>query len=142
MFDVKVETLIYLILFMPLLGALVNGLLGSFMPRRWVSIIGAGSVFSSFFFGLIVLFTLVRISKSGVESPSISATLYRWIETGWLNVDFSLWIDPLSVVMVLVVTGVGSFIHLYSVGYMRNDRGYYRYFAYLNLFTFSMLLLG
>ncbi|MCH8871654.1 NADH-quinone oxidoreductase subunit L, partial [candidate division KSB1 bacterium] len=71
----------------------------------------------------------------------ISRTIYTWIQTGYFQVDISFLIDPLSLVMLLVVTGVGLLIHVYSIGYMHGDRSFARYFAYLNLFTFSMLLL-
>jgi NADH-quinone oxidoreductase subunit L len=67
--------------------------------------------------------------------------LWRWFDLGGLNLDVAFWLDPLSMVMVLIVTGVGGLIHIYSTGYMHDDEGYWRFFAWLNLFTFAMLML-
>ncbi len=121
---------------LPLCGTLVNGLLGSRLPRRWVGVVGVAAVLASF--GLALRATLLL-----AETPSLvlTTTLYTWLSAGDLEVPVRFVFDSLSSVLVLVVTGVGSLIHLYSVGYMARDPGYARYFAYLNLFTFSMLVL-
>ncbi len=130
--------LVGLIPFFPLLGFLVIGLGERWLSKKAVSIIGPGMVAASFGAALSIffeLFSLPAANRSAVYS------LFTWMEAGNFKVDVSFLIDPLSLVMTLVVTGVGFLIHLYSVGYMHEDAGYKRYFAYLNLFTFSMLIL-
>ncbi len=67
--------------------------------------------------------------------------LWRWFDIGGLNLDIAFWLDPLSMIMVLIITGVGGLIHIYSTGYMHDDESYWRFFAWLNLFTFAMLVL-
>ncbi len=67
--------------------------------------------------------------------------LWRWIDVGGLRLDIAFWLDPLSMIMTLIVTGVGGLIHIYSIGYMHEDESYWRFFAWLNLFTFAMLVL-
>ncbi len=128
--------LIPLIPLLPLVGAAVNGLFGARMPRWFVSLTALGVVFASFCLSLAALLTLT----SGA-APELRTTLYTWMASGTVTVNLSFLVNPLSAVMILVVTGVGFLIHLYSVGYMSHDPGYARYFAYLNLFTFAMLTL-
>ncbi len=131
--------LAWLGLLFPLLGALLNGLLGrSVLPKRAVSGIGPGAV--GLAFGVAVWVWLDLLGRPP-EERSVTLKLFDWIAVGGLDAPVSLLIDPLSVVMMLVVTGVGFLIHVYSVGYMGHDPDYPRYFAWLNLFTFSMLLL-
>ena len=67
--------------------------------------------------------------------------LWRWFDVGGLKLDIAFWLDPLSMVMVLIITGVGGLIHIYSTGYMHDERSYWRFFGWLNLFTFAMLVL-
>jgi NADH-quinone oxidoreductase subunit L len=134
----QLETLIKLIPFFPLLGFLINGLLNKKLPRKFVGIIGCGSIFISFVLSLWSFFLLVGLPT---ELRSIQATWFDWIISGSFAASFSFLYDPLSAVMMLVVTGVGFLIHVYSIGYMHDDGGYSRYFSYLNLFTFSMLML-
>jgi len=129
----------------PLLGALVNGLLSYSYSKRergpneaLVSFVGCVSPLFSFVVAAAVFLHLRGLDPS---QQRLQQWLGHWIMAGTLQVDFSLWIDQLSMVMVLVVTGVGTIIHFYSIGYMRGDRGYARYFSYLNLFMFSMLTL-
>ncbi len=124
-----------LILLFPLLGFLVNGLGGSKRSEKVVGIIGCGSVGGSLLLSIYYFVVSLR-DKSFHEKID----LYPWI-TGGLHIDFSLWVDPLTVVMLLIVTGVGFLIHVYSVGYMAGDDGFWRFFAFLNLFVFFMLLL-
>src|SRR6185295_7392838 len=87
-----------------------------------------------------VVALVVVISAAAVPPPAI-ARFWSWIPSGQLQIDFAFQVDPLSSVMLLVVTGVGLLIHIFSIGYMRSDPGYPRYFAYLNLFVFFMLIL-
>ena len=67
--------------------------------------------------------------------------LWKWFDVGGLNLDIAFWLDPLSMIMVLIITGVGGLIHIYSTGYMHDDDGFWRFFGWLNLFTFAMLVL-
>jgi len=104
---------------------------------KLVSLIGPGVLLLSF--GLAVaIFGAMRAAH--IEDPYI-LTLFQWMPTGDLSIDVAFQLDQLSMVMVLIITGIGSLIHLFSVGYMQDDPGYPRYFAYLNLFVFFMLLL-
>ncbi|MGH9604019.1 MAG: NADH-quinone oxidoreductase subunit L [Terriglobales bacterium] len=123
---------LWLIPLLPLTGAAINGLLGKNFSRRTVSAIAL------FFSGSAFAWSLVVASKfSGPASESVAA----WIQAGAFRVNFGFYLDQLSLVMILVVTGVGFLIHVYSAGYMAEDQGYYRFFSYLNLFMFFMLAL-
>jgi NADH-quinone oxidoreductase subunit L len=102
-----------------------------------VSLIGPGVLIASFGVALAIF---VAMRAAHIEAPFV-LTLFQWMPTGNLNIDVALQLDQLSMVMVLIITGIGSLIHLFSVGYMQDDPGYPRYFAYLNLFVFFMLLL-
>jgi NADH-quinone oxidoreductase subunit L len=105
--------------------------------NKLVSLIGPGVLLLSF--GLAVaIFGAMRAAH--IESPFV-LTLFQWMPTGSLNLDVALQLDQLSMVMVLIITGIGSLIHIFSVGYMQDDPSYPRYFAYLNLFVFFMLIL-
>jgi NADH-quinone oxidoreductase subunit L len=134
---------LWLIPCFPLTGAIINGLLGRRLPCRVIHWIGCISVFLAFLTTAAGLFALLTI-KDPLQRLLIQP-LYQWLFTAWPQGQFSitatLRLDPLSVVMCLVVTGVGFLIHLYSVGYMADDPSQARYFAYLNLFTFAMVLL-
>ncbi len=128
--------------FFPLLGAGINGIVGALIQRHWgkraISLIACGSVGIAFFFALVAFFQLLRLEP---EHRFLLDGLWRWVHIGNLSVDLAFWLDPLSAVMVLVVTGIGGIIHIYSVGYMHEEESYWRYFAFLNLFTASMLIL-
>src|SRR6266571_5369499 len=127
----RFEFLPWLILFLPLLSVAAIALFTQ-KNRDLSAKLSIGAVVSGFVLG--VLF----IAANGWE-PLQRETLVTWLEVGDLQVDFGLRLDPLSLLMLLVVTGVGGAIHIYSWGYMREDRGVSRYFAGLSLFTFSML---
>jgi len=141
-----VSELFWLIPLLPGAGALINGLYGKRLPRSVVSAVACGSVALSLFLALAAFFG-VFWAEGGQALRS--ANLFTWIPGMGVQLadgalrDFQIpWeyrLDSLSMVMVLVVTGVGFLIHVYSVGYMSHDPGYWRYFAYLNLFTFFML---
>lgn len=126
---------LWLIPLCPLIGFLLSGLLGKRLPKQLVNIICVGSVAASF--GL-VLYLLQQIYP--VNTP-VTEHDFTWISSGFFKVGFDLTVDRLTSVMLLVVTGVGLLIHLYSIGYMAHEEGYGRFFAYLNLFMFFMLLL-
>ncbi len=129
---------LWLIPFFPLLGALFNGLLGKRLPKTVVSIVGPGVLLASF---VTVAVHVWLLSGFDEQSRRFVDVVYTWLGVFGLQIDVSFVLDPLSSVMALIITGIGFFIHLYSIGYMREDESYYRYFAYLNLFVFSMLLL-
>jgi NADH-quinone oxidoreductase subunit L len=129
---------LWLVPTLPLLGAILNGLGAGKLPRKLVSAIGAGSVGLAFAVALGCLMTILSLPT---EERFFQQTLFSWIDSGDLSVAVRLGLDPLSVVMMLVVTGVGFLIHVYSTGYMNHEKSYGRYFAYLNLFTFCMLML-
>ena len=128
-------TRLSLIPLLPLAGFLVNGLLGSRLPRWLVSVVACGLPAASF------ALTLGHFSGLVSTGAPVSETLFTWAAVADFTVDVALYFDQVAAVMCLVVTGVGTLIHLYSVGYMAHDRSFARYFAYLNLFLFFMLLL-
>ncbi|MDI6807719.1 MAG: NADH-quinone oxidoreductase subunit L [Candidatus Eisenbacteria bacterium] len=130
--------LAWAVLLLPLLGVLLNGVFVRSPKKRVIDIIGCGSVGLSFLFSLILLKQLLTLPPDG---RSVELVLYNWIRSGELSSAFGLLIDPLSIVMILIVSGVGFLIHVYSTGYMEGDPGYRRFFVCLNLFIFSMLLL-
>lgn len=132
------NNLILAILFFPLFGAVTNFLFGRRWREPWPGILATVAVTGSFVLSLFLLFHLLALP---LTDRTILSTYFNWISTGPLNVDFALLIDPVSICMILVITGVGSLIHLYSIGYMAKDTGFARYFIYLNLFIFMMLIL-
>jgi len=126
---------LWLIPILPLAGASINGFLGMKSSKRAVSVVGLVFPGAAFAWALVVAARLSSLSLPYAEY------LAHWIRSGSFSADFALYLDQLSLVMLLVVTGVGFLIHIYSVGYMWDDPGYYRFFAYLNLFMFFMLTL-
>jgi NADH-quinone oxidoreductase subunit L len=134
-------TAAWLALACPLAGTIVNALgfrvMGS-PPTRAPGIIGTLALAASFLFAVI---TFVQLQGQDHEHRQLVSSLYNYAVSGSLDARLSILVDPLSVLMLLVVTGVSTLIHLYSVAYMAGDRGYTRFFAYLNYFVFSMLLL-
>ncbi len=129
---------VWLIPLFPLIGFLINGLFGSRFKENHIGTIASAAIGLSFIVSVTIFFQVLQLPAS---ERSISRIIYTWIQTGDFQVNIGFLIDPLSLVMLLVVTGVGFLIHVYSIGYMHGDRSFARYFAYLNLFTFSMLLL-
>ena len=127
------EGYIWLVPLLPLFGAIINGLFGSVIKEK-AGLIASLTIFISFLLSIKAFF-LVR------EGVTFDGELFHWIVAGSFTASFGILVDQLSVVMMLVVTGVGFLIHVYSIGYMHGDPGVGRYFSYLNLFVFSMLLL-
>jgi NADH-quinone oxidoreductase subunit L len=130
---------VWLTVALPLLGFLLNGALalrrtGS---KAIVSVVGVGLLLAAF---AVALGIFIELRLSPPHAPII-VDLWHWLPAGALQLEFAFQVDQLSAVMMLVVTGVGSLIHLFSVGYMKEDPGYARYFAYLNLFIVFMLVL-
>jgi NADH-quinone oxidoreductase subunit L len=130
---------VWLAVALPLGGFLVNGALALRRPdaKSLVSVVGTSVLFGAFAVSLAIFLELL----GNPPHEPIIVTLWPWLPVERLQVDLAFQVDQLSAVMLLVVTGVGSLIHLFSVGYMREDPGYARYFAYLNLFIVFMLLL-
>ena len=130
--------LIWLIPVLPLAGALINLILGSKLgdPRAgWVATIATASSF------LVTVLAYFEMLGHPAEERSHVATMFSWIRVGSLQVDLAVLADPLSIVMALFVTGISTLIHLYAIGYMHGDNKFSKFFLYLNLFVFSMLLL-
>lgn len=130
--------LAFLVPLFPLIGSIINGFFGLKIGKDRVSWVACVGPVLSF---VVTLILLVSIFFHPEGTPYPEQSLFTWIAAGDFVVDFGFQIDPLSLVMMMVVTGVGSIIHIYSIGYMYEEYSYYRYFAYLNLFLFSMLLL-
>ena len=126
---------LWLIPVLPLAGFLLNGIFGRRFSKAVVNTIAIGSVLLSFAWVLKTLFALGDLNAAHTEQ------YFTWIQSGILNVGFDFTVDRLTAVMLLVVTGIGSLIHIYSIGYMAHEGGYYRFFAYMNLFMFFMLTL-
>lgn len=127
------DLLVALIPLAPLSGFLLIALLNKQLRQWLVAIIACAAVLFSFLLSVILFFFL--------EKGQPAFTYFDWISAGDFSVSFSLLVDPLSLVMMLIITGVGFLIHVYSAGYMHGDEGFNRFFAYLNLFIFFMLLL-
>src|SRR4030081_1789367 len=126
---------LWVIPILPLAGAAINGFFGRRSSKKAISAVAL--VFCGAAFAM-ALFIAANFSSA---SAPYSFPLAHWIRSGTFSVDFEFYLDQLSLVMLLVVTGVGFLIHIYSVGYMRDDDGYYRFMSYLNLFMFFMLTL-
>jgi NADH-quinone oxidoreductase subunit L len=130
------------IVFLPLIGAIVNGLAGAKIQKTWgkgaISFLACAPVVLAFALALFAFFTLAGLEP---EKRFLIDNLFPWIHLGSLKVDMAFLVDPLSAVMILVVTGVGGLIHIYATGYMHDDNGFWRFFAYLNLFMAAMLTL-
>ncbi len=129
------QSFVPLIPFLPFIGFLINGLFGKNLPKSVVGMIGSGALLASFVLSLLC-FNEVSATHHAIESR-----LYQFLSVGGLTVNFGFLVDQLSVWMMLIVTGVGFLIHVYSTGYMHDDEGFWKFFAYLNLFVFAMLLL-
>lgn len=129
---------LWLIPLLPLAGAAVNGLAGKRLPKSVVSAIACGTAGISF---ILALLSFLELLKLAPDQRHLLKPYFIWIASGDFLAKAELLLDPLSAVMILVVTGVGFIIHIYSIGYMRAEDGYYRFFAYMNLFLFSMLIL-
>ena len=127
------------IVLLPLAGFVINGLFGKRLSKRAVTVVACASTGLSF---LLALLAFGQLLKTPVEEVhQLSFNYFRWIQAGTFLANFGFMFDQLTGVMILVVTGIGFLIHIYSAGYMAHEEGYYRFFTYLNLFMFSMLVL-
>ena len=126
------------LLLLPAIGALINMFAGKQLGRRNVGYVASGAVLGSFVLAVAIFFVLLLRPE---ESRVITVHLWNWISIGNFDVPAALLIDPLSATMMLVVTGVGSLIHVYSISYMDHEPRFQRFFVYLNFFVFAMLIL-
>lgn len=129
------ENLVYAIVLLPLIGFVINGLFGKSLPKALVGGLATLVVFAAF---LISVSIYIGFPANGTP---VIVKAFEWFTIGGIQVNFGFQIDQLSLMMMMIVTGIGSLIHLYSIGYMSHDKGFYKFFTYLNLFIFSMLLL-
>src|SRR5205823_12274354 len=127
-----------LVLLMPLLGFIILGLIGKALPRRAVVTIAWSACGLAFLFAAISFFSMLGTPAAARTSDQV---LYTWVVSGDFQVSFGLLFDPLSATMLMIVTGVGLIIHIYSAGYMEDDPGFWRFFAFMNFFIFAMVLL-
>ena len=130
------------IVLLPLLGAALNFLAGPWLQKtfgkRAISLLGCGVVVVAFALAVKAFAAMLAVAP---ENRFMLDELWKWIDIGGLNLDIAFWLDPLSMIMTLIVTGVGGLIHIYSTGYMHDEESYWRFFGWLNLFTFAMLVL-
>lgn len=129
------ENLIFAIVLLPLAGFIINGLFGKMLPKNVVGGIATLVVFAAFCIASYLFFNFDKTSQP------VIVRAFEWFRVNGIQVNFSFQIDQLSLMMIMIITGIGSLIHLYSIGYMSHDKGFHRFFAYLNLFVFMMLLL-
>src|SRR6516165_2803772 len=128
---------LWLIPLLPFAGFLINGILGRRMPKVLVTTVALLAPLGAF--GVVL--NAAMAAHDAAALPHIETFHHSWINAGTLHIDYSFVLDQLSLVMLLIVTGVGFLIHVYSAGYMAHDEGYARYFSYLNLFLFFMTVL-
>ncbi len=130
---------VWLIPVLPLAGFLINGLFGSRMSNKAISWIGNLTIFASFAFAVVLYIHM--LGTPALAEEGIHNILFPWLSVGGFHVNFAFLFDRISGTMTLMVAGVGFLIHVYSVGYMAEEEGYFRYFSYMNLFMFAMLTL-
>ncbi|MCD6012653.1 MAG: proton-translocating NADH-quinone oxidoreductase, chain [Flavipsychrobacter sp.] len=129
--------LVYLVPLFPLIGFLINGIFWKRMPKTLGGVIGCVAILASFIISLGIFF---EVKSASFQGPLV-VKLFDFIQSGNLNIHFDFQVDALSSLFLLIITGIGFLIHVYSTSYMGHDEGMVKYFAYLNLFVFSMLLL-
>ena len=132
---------VYWIPLLPFLGALINGMYafsGAKLVRNFVHTVAIAAIFIPFLLSVKAFFVVTGLPE---ESRQVVVSLFPWIDVGAFKANVEFLIDPLSLTLMMVITGIGSLIHLYSAGYMSHEPSYARYFTYLNLFCFAMLVL-
>jgi NADH-quinone oxidoreductase subunit L len=134
----SINTFGWLVLIFPLAGAILIGLTFKTLPSRLHGVIGTLAILLSFL-SAVGMFT--KLQDRAEDSKQVVSVAWNYVSTVGIDAQLSILMDPLSTMMCLVVAGVSTLIHLYSTAYMGGDRGYSRFFAYLNFFVFSMLLL-
>jgi len=130
--------LTFWVLLLPLLGFIILGLAGRFMSRTAILTVALGACGLAFLCAALGFISMLGTPASARTSDQV---IYTWVTSGDFQVSFGLLFDPLSAVMLMIVTGVGLLIHIYSAGYMEDDPGFWRFFAYMNFFIFAMVLL-
>jgi NADH-quinone oxidoreductase subunit L len=130
--------MLWIIPALPLAAVALNLLVGDRLGKRGTTALACGAVLAAFGFALRAVLHLASLPEA---ERHLTEMAWTWMRVGDFSVDVSFLLDPLSAVMVLVVTGVGSLIHIYATGYMAHDPSYRRFFLYLNLFMFAMLTL-
>src|SRR5829696_3963377 len=137
------NNLLSIIIFAPLLGAVINWLIGGRLRNETFSgLVACGTIAISTIVAFMIAFGIGTPHEGAlVSNQPILDHLWTWVEVGGFRADFALGVDRLSGIYVCFVTFVGLLIHIFATGYMRGDKGFYRFFAYLNLFMFSMLTL-
>ena len=128
----------WLVLLFPLSGSIFLGLTFRVLPKKIGGLVGVGAIVAAFACGIAAL---ISLQGEPEESRHVASSIWEYASVGGFQIDLGIYVDPLSVFMILVVTGVSSLIHIYSFSYMQSDAGYTRFFSYLNFFVFSMLLL-
>lgn len=129
-------TYLYLIVLLPLIGFLINAFIGKSLSKSFTGIIGSATIFGSFLLSSVLFIGFIKGTQ-----PVIDKTVFNWIHFNELNIGFGFLLDQLSVTWLMVITGVGFLIHVYSTAYMHDDAEVNVFFAYMNLFVFFMLLL-
>lgn len=127
---------VYLVPLFPLIGFIINGLFWKTMPKKGAGILASAAMLASFVVSLCIFFEV----KAGPEASGV-VHLFDFIKIGSVHIPFAFQVDALSCLFLLIITGIGFLIHVYSIGYMHDDPGFTKYFAFLNFFVFSMLLL-
>ena len=135
-----IKTICSIIVFAPLVGAVLAGMGGRYIGRAGAATVTIAGVGIACLLSIRLLMSLLA-NAAGVESPVYNETLYTWLESGALTLQIGFLIDRLSATMMVVVTFVSLMVHIYTIGYMRDDPGYQRFFSYISLFTFAMLML-
>mgnify|MGYP001770747097 FL=1 len=134
----SVFDLVWVVIGLPLAGFLLHAFFGKRLGKKAVGTVGTAVVLGAF---ALSVYLLAELLKLPADQQKVTSTLWRWIEAGSFRVAFEALVDPLSLLMALIVTGVGGLIHLYSTGYMAEDEDYPRFFTYMNLFIVFMLTL-
>ena len=133
-----IQNYVWIVPLMPLIGAVINLFLGRRLGNKVVGPLACLMVFISFCVSILLFLSLIKLPP---EARHFTNLVYTWVQVGDFQADVAFLVDPLSAVMILIVSGVSFIIHVYSVGYMHGDKNYSRYFGFLNLFVFAMLTL-
>src|SRR3989454_1611028 len=127
-----------LVLLAPLLGFVILGVAGSALTTRAIITVAWGACGLAFLFATISFFSMLGTPVAARTSDQV---FYTWVSSGTFQLSFGLYLDPLAATMLMIVTGIGLIIHIYSAGYMEDDPGFWRFFSFLNFFIFAMVLL-
>ena len=137
----NIQNYLFLIPIIPFIAFIINGLFGKYFTRGFIHFVGVFSIFISFLISLLVAYTFIFVGLPEGQDKFIFITTFDWIKSSTFTVAWGFVVDQLTIIMILVVTGVGFIIHFYSIGYMKDDPHISRFYAYMNLFVSSMLIL-